>query len=196
MIIINKLNRKSLLYLIIVAIVAILVCAGLIFYFSIKTKIPSISDCKDIECVKNYAKSSSFLADDCGKTLPEFKEQCYYTYEVERTQNEKDDPGKYCLLVEDKNLRTDCLFKAIGKIMNLPADIQKNINQAIDSLDAEKCDNINTPQWKEQCLNDLSIIKRAVDEDNPFICADRDESARISYYAKNRCLWQFPNFFR
>lgn len=194
----NKLDRKSLLYLIIVVIVAILVCVGFVCYLLIEKKPPSISDCKDIECVKNYAKNSSFLADDCEKTLPEFKDQCYYTYEIERSPHEKNNPeaGKYCLLVGDKNLKADCLFKTVGGIINPPLNIQDNLTKAINSLNAENCDNINSPQWKEQCLNDLTIIKKAVDKKNMTYCMYElyklHDSAGPSFYAGRICIGAFP----
>ncbi len=127
----TTIDRKSLLYLIIILIVAAFIFGGLIYLIA---KPSSVSDCKDIKCVKNFATSKDFNPEDC-KVAPEgLRNDCYYTYEIENTLAKKANPGKYCGHITDRNLQADCFYKTRGVAL-ITQDTTETIYRAMDSLD-------------------------------------------------------------
>lgn len=193
-------KKSSLLILIILA--ALLLIAAVLFVLSITIlkKIPTISDCKNLECVKSYVAVENFNPEDCAKAAENLRDNCYYAYEIKKTPNGKNDleTGKYCLLVGGKNLEADCLFKTVGAIMNPPSNVKDNLIKSIKSLNTEPCNNMEVLQWKEQCLNDIAGIKKAVEEKDITYCFPintGDNASKISSYGRKVCIDLFPQFF-
>jgi len=187
----KKIDKKSLIYLITTAVIAILVGIGFFCYLWATKIEPSltVADCKDLECVKNYARMPSFYVGDCQNALPEFKDQCYYTYGIENPSAEESTTGDYCRPIEDSNLRGECMYQVTG-ITVMSEEVWEKLEKALSSLNPEDCDNIGDFEWmdqhKEQCKKDIALIQKAIDEKDVTICID--PSGDISYYARQICI--------
>lgn len=160
-----KRNLIVILFAIILIIVIVLV---LVIFFK-KPKVSTITDCQDIECVKSYAMAKDFNHQDCEKALPDFKNDCYYTYEVENSQAVKDNPGKQCGPITDENLRADCFYKTRG-VAIMTKDVMKIMLEAVEELDIEKCNEINVSELKEECISYLGLVQEAVDKEDSSLC--------------------------
>ena len=181
----NALDRKSLLYLIIVALVAAFVGVGFFYYFSIiEKKPPSISDCENMECVKGFALSENFNPQDCQNALQGFRNDCYYTYEVENTLATKRNPGKYCGPITDENLRADCFYKT-RSVVTMTEDTLDTMYEAMKTSSSDICDKITIPELKEECIKAITLMQKARDEKNLDTCFD--ESVDIDYSIKILC---------
>ncbi len=47
------------------------------------------------------------------------------------------------------------------------------MNKARDSLDVSNCDKITVSELKEQCINSVALVKKAVDAGDSSLCSDK-----------------------
>jgi len=182
---IKTLDRKSLFYLIIILIVAAFIFGGLIYLIA---KPSSVSDCKDIKCIKSFATSKDFNPEECKNVPSDFRNDCYYTYEIENTLAKKTNPGKYCGPINNENLQADCFYKTRGVAL-ITQDTAETIYKAMDSLDNSNCDKITVSELKEQCINSVNLMKKAIDGKSSSLCFD--ESVKVPPSIKQSCLTIF-----
>jgi len=164
----------------IIALVFIVCVAVYIFIINPSFLIPSnsspVSKCQNEDCVKSLAVSNSFNPKDCsGASSLQLQNQCYYTYEMENKTVPKKQTGLYCWQIKDEQLGSDCLYKKLS-ISVVTSDDLKNRYQALQSLNTDDCSKIlNFPSMEQQCIKDIDVIKKAIDEKNLSLCLNQND---------------------
>ncbi|MBU4274881.1 hypothetical protein KKE19_03660 [Patescibacteria group bacterium] len=173
--------KKNLLLIILTVVIIVVIL--LVLVFIVFKKPSSVSECKDIKCVKNFALLVDFNPEDCGQINQEFKNDCYYLYENDNTQTVKANPGKYCGPITDYDLRADCFYKTWGVII-MTNDLTKAFYAAVNALDIDQCDKLSIPEIKQECADTIMFIQKAVDNKDRSLCFDdsvdfADETRRL-----------------
>ena len=190
-------KKKTLLILLSIAI--ILIVAVLVVLFLVFKKPSSISDCKNLKCVKTYAAAKNFIPQNCEKAPENFRNDCYYTYELGNMKTQKIAIGMYCNLIKDENFKAECLYETAGEVF-ITKDIKRIIKQAILSSDINNCDKINTDDFKlkeglkeklkeelkKECVNAIPFSQKAIKEKNMSLCFNTAD-ALYSYQASQIC---------
>ncbi len=179
----KKPGKKSIFYLIIIAAVVV-VLIGVVFYLNGK-KSSLVSKCEDMECVKTLALKKNFNPEDCEQAPQEFRDDCYFNYEVENTEAEKANPGEYCGRMSDDVPQSECFYKTKGTLVT-NTGTNGVMESAILNLDASSCDKISVPELNEICLNGARLVQEAMENKDPSLCTS-DESVHVYNYLRWLC---------
>lgn len=167
---------KKQFLLIILAILLLIAAVLVVLFFTIFKKTLTISDCQDIACIENYIGAENFIPDDCAKAPENLRDDCYYTYELGNLELKKTNPGKYCHFIKDENLGVGCVYETIGAIIITTNNIEPKIRDAMESLDANKCDKISVnnlnleEELKKICIDGVALVGKAIEEKDLSLC--------------------------
>ena len=142
-----------------------------------------ILGCKDKECLKNFVITKDFNPEQCKDVLQNLQNDCYYFYEVENKEIEKGNPGRHCGLITDEERRADCFYKTRGAVV-LTSDIKKKLSEAISSSDNSQCDEFSIPEFKNECINGIELIKTALIKKDALLCSGE----YVFYFIKQICF--------